>query len=243
LEISNWPFFHAKDLVMKLKKTVCWTLLLTASLAWSAEPPVLKTDKDRLSYAIGASIGKNLKTESTEVDLNLLLEGIKANLAGDKMALTDREVRQVMNDYQTQMRQRAAAKRQLAMADNKKSGEAFLAAYKAKAGVQAMPSGVLYEVLKEGTGKKPVESDTVVVNYRGALVNNAEFDSTPPGKPAELKVASVISGWKQALAAMPVGSKWHVVIPSQLAYGERGVGNDIGPNEVLVFDVELVAIK
>jgi FKBP-type peptidyl-prolyl cis-trans isomerase FklB len=106
-----------------------------------------------------------------------------------------------------------------------------------------LPSGVLYKVIKEGDGRKPQETDTVEVNYRGALINGTEFDAVEPGHPASLKVSQLIPGWKQALNVMPVGSKWQVVIPSQLAYGERGVGNDIGPNEVLVFDLELLAIK
>ena len=217
--------------------------LLLSAQAFAADALVLKTDKDKLSYAIGASVGKNLKNESTEIDLNVLIEGLKSSLAGEKLPLTDKEMRQVMNDYQTQMRQRATAKKQQAQIDNKKVGEAYLAQYKAQKDVLALPSGVLYKIVKEGTGRKPLESDMVVVNYRGALVNGTEFDATEPGKPANLKISSLIVGWKQALSVMPVGSKWQIVIPAVLGYGERGVGNDIGPNEVLVFDLELVAIK
>ncbi len=125
----------------------------------------------------------------------------------------------------------------------RKKAMLILEEYKAQKGVLALPSGVLYKVIKEGDGKKPLESDMVEVNYRGTLINGKEFDATEPGHPANLKVSALIAGWKQALSMMPVGSKWHIVIPSALAYGERGVGNDIGPNEVLVFDVELVAIK
>jgi FKBP-type peptidyl-prolyl cis-trans isomerase FklB len=148
-----------------------------------------------------------------------------------------------MADYQTQLRQRATVKKQQAQSDNKKKGEAFLAEYKTQTGVLALPSGILYKIIKEGDGKKPLESDIVEVNYRGTTINGTEFDATEPGHPANLKVSSLITGWKQALSMMPTGSKWHIVVPSQLAYGERGVGNDIGPNEVLVFDLELVAIK
>jgi FKBP-type peptidyl-prolyl cis-trans isomerase len=229
---------------MKQLKWVVWGGLFLASTAvWSGEPLTIKTDKDKLSYSIGASIGKNLKSESAEIDLAVLIEGIKASLNGDKSLLTEKEIRQVMNDYQTQLRQRAQVKKQLAIGDNKKKGDTFLANYKAQAGVQALPNGVLYKVLHEGTGKKPLESDMVEVSYRGVLTNGIEFDATEPGKPAHLKVSSLIVGWKQALSAMPVGSKWQIAIPAELAYGERGVGNDIGPNEVLVFDLELLAIK
>jgi FKBP-type peptidyl-prolyl cis-trans isomerase FklB len=125
----------------------------------------------------------------------------------------------------------------------KLKGDAYLVDYKKQNGVQVSPGGILYKVLKEGSGRKPAESDMVEVNYRGALINGKEFDATEPGKPATLKVAALIPGWKQALSMMPVGSKWQIVIPPSLGYGERGVGNDIGPNEVLVFDLELVAIK
>jgi FKBP-type peptidyl-prolyl cis-trans isomerase FklB len=228
---------------MKLKAIVFCGLLAASSLASSADPTPLKTEKDKLSYSIGASVGKNLKAESTEIDVNILFEGLKAGLTSEKQALTEKEIRQVMGDYQTKMRQRAAAKRQISMGENKKKGEAFLADYKAQKDVKALPSGVLYKIIKQGEGKTPQETDMVQVNYRGALINGTEFDATEPGHPASLKISSLIAGWKQALSLMPTGSKWQVVIPSQLAYGERGVGTDIGPNEVLVFDLELLAIR
>jgi FKBP-type peptidyl-prolyl cis-trans isomerase FklB len=218
-------------------------MVFASSLAWSAEKTALTTDKDKLSYSIGASIGKNLRNESADVDLDLLIEGLKASLAGDKVLLPEKDIRQVMNDYQTQLRQRSQLKKQQAMGENKKKGDAYLARYKAQSGVLELPGGVLYRVVKEGSGRRPLESDMVEVNYRGALINGAEFDATEPGKPASLKISSLIAGWKQALTMMPTGSKWQIVVPAQLAYGERGVGADIGPNEVLVFDLELVAIR
>lgn len=218
-------------------------LVLATGQVWAAEKAVLKTDKDRLSYSIGASIGKNLKNESTDIDLNLLIKGLKTSMAGEKVLLSDKEIGQVMNDYQMQLRQHAMLKRQQSMGDNKKKGDAYLADYKSQKDVKALPGGVLYKIIKEGNGKKPVESDMIEVNYRGTLINGTEFDATQPGHPATLKASSLIAGWKQALSEMPAGSKWQIVIPSQLAYGERGIGTEIGPNEVLVFDVELVAIK
>ncbi len=218
-------------------------LVFAGGQVFAADAAALKSDKDKLSYSIGASIGTNFKSEGTEVDVGLLLEGLKSSLAGEKLRVSDKDMRQVMNDYQTQLRQKMAAKRQQAIGDNKKKGDAYLAEYKTQPGVMTSPSGVLYKIIKEGTGKKPMESDMVEVNYRGALINGTEFDATEPGKPANLKVSALIPGWKQALSMMPVGSKWHIVIPAVLGYGERGVGNDIGPNEVLVFDLELLGIK
>ena len=229
--------------MMKRNFLALCTLALLASSAWCADPAVLKTDKDKLSYSIGASIGKNLNRDSTEVNLDVLIDGLKASLTGQKLLLSDKDIRQVMNEYQVQLRQQVAAKQQKAIQENKRKGEAYLADYKAQPGVQVSPGGVLYKVIKEGSGKKPLESDMVEVNYRGSLINGTEFDATEPGHPASLKVSALINGWKQALSMMSVGSKWHIVVPAQLAYGERGVGTDIGPNEVLVFDLELVGIK
>lgn len=228
---------------MKLNWIILCGLALVSSQAWSADQTVLKTDKDKLSYSLGASIGKNLRKESADIDLDLLIQGMKASMAGDKVLMSDKDIGQIMNDYQMKLRKTALLNRQEALAENKKKGDAYLAEYKTKKGVSSLPSGVLYSVIKEGKGKKPLDSDAIEVYYSGTLINGKQFDATEPGHPATLKVSSLIAGWKQALTSMPAGSKWHIVIPSQLAYGERGVGNDIGPNEVLVFDVELVAVK
>lgn len=229
--------------MLKLKLLLLCSLVAAAGQVWAADKTELKTEKDKLSYGIGASIGKNLRNEKTDIDINLLIKGMKTGLAGGQALMTEKEIRQVMSDYQMQMRQRAIVNRQQALADNKKNGDAYLAEFKTQKGVEALPNGVLYKVIKEGDGKKPMESDMAEVYYRGTLINGKEFDATEPGHPANLKISSLIAGWKTALTMMPVGSKWHLVIPSELAYGERGVGMDIGPNEVLVFDVELVAIK
>ena len=130
---------------------------------------------------------------------------------------------------------------QEAGAANKKEGEAFLAANKGKEGVVTLPSGLQYKILKEGTGPKPTASDTVVCNYRGTLINGTEFDSSyKRGQPATFPVGGVIKGWTEALQLMPVGSKWQLFIPSDLAYGERGAGADIGPESTLIFEVELL---
>jgi FKBP-type peptidyl-prolyl cis-trans isomerase FklB len=217
--------------------------ILAISQAWAADKVELKTDNDKLSYSIGVSVGKNFKLDGTEVNLDLMIKGFKAAIAGDKTALTEKEIQQIMGTYQMELRKHAMARNQLAIQENKKKGDAFLAENKAKNGVVTTDNGLQYKIIKSGSGKKPLESDMVEVNYRGSLIDGKEFDATQEGKPATLKVSSLISGWKQALTMMPVGSKWQLVVPSQLAYGERGVGNDIGPNQVLVFEVELVGIK
>lgn len=205
--------------------------------------PALKTQKDKASYAIGLNIGKNLHTDSVDVDPNLVLRGLKDALNGSKPLLTDEEIRSVMMALQGEVRQKQAAKMQQAEVTNKKEGEAFLLANKTKPGVVALPSGLQYKVLKQGSGPKPTASDSVVCNYRGVLLDNTEFDSSyKRGQPATFQVGQVIKGWTEALQLMPVGSKWQLFIPSELAYGQRGAGADIGPNAMLIFEVELLSI-
>lgn len=216
---------------------------LLATQASAGDVQVLKTQKDTVSYSIGVQTGRQFKKDDIELNTELFVRGLKEGLAGTKPLLTDKELRKVMGSVLAEVRQKAALQRHLATLENKKKEETFLAANKAKDGVVALPSGVQYTVLKEGDGKKPTDADTVVVNYRGTLLDGTEFDATENGKPTDLKVATLIPGWKEALKMMPAGSKWHLVIPAQLAYGERGVGQDIGPNQTLLFDVELVAVK
>jgi FKBP-type peptidyl-prolyl cis-trans isomerase len=219
------------------------TLALACSQAWCADATALNGEKDKLSYAIGSSIGTNLRKESGGIDMTLLIQAMKASMAGEATLIPEPEVRQILADYQTKIRQQNQVNRQKATLDNKKAGDAFLADFRSKPGVQATANGLLYRIITLGSGNKPTEADQVEVAYRGSLTNGRVFDATPADRPATLKVGSLIAGWKQALAMMPAGSKWQVVVPSELAYGERGVGTDIGPNEVLAFEVELIAIK
>lgn len=227
---------------MKAKWIVSCGLLLMVMQA-GAEVLSLKTQKDMLSYAIGVSIGKNLKNEGTDVDLNLLIMGLKSSLAGEHLLLSEKERRGLLNSYQSEISLHAKVTRQQAMEVNKKKADAFLAENKTKQGVVVLPSGVQYKILKAGDGNKPVDSSLVKVNYRGTLLDGSEFDATDPGHPANFKLSALIAGWKEALKLMPTGSKWQIAIPPQLAYGERGAGSDIGPNEALIFDVELIAVN
>lgn len=224
-----------------------WVMLLglmfLVSQASAEEATGLKTEKEMVSYAMGVYMAKNLKKDEVEIDQELLMKGLNDGLAGKKLLLPEKELRKVMNSFQADVRRKAAATHQLASVDNKKKGDAFLAGNKSKDDVVTLASGLQYRVLKEGTGQKPTDSDTVECNYRGTLLDGTEFDGTLPGKPADLKVSQLIAGWKEALKLMSAGSKWQLFIPSQLAYGTRGVGSDIGPNETLIFDVELLAVK
>lgn len=217
----------------------------TAAKSTAAAPGTeLKTDKEKGSYAVGLNIGNSVKQQPVEIDLPSLLRGIKDAATGAKPALSDAEIEAALKTMQAQANQKRDAELQKAGEANMKEGEAFLAANKTKDGVVALPSGLQYKILTAGTGAKPAASDTVVCNYRGTFINGTEFDSSyKRGKPAEFPVGGVIKGWTEALQLMPVGSKWQLFIPPDLAYGSRGAGGAIGPNQTLVFEVELMSIK
>ena len=216
-----------------------------ASTTKTPVPLTLKTQSQKASYAIGMNIGKNLKRDSVEVDPAVLVRGLRDALAGNKLLLTDDEAKAALTALQSEVRAKEEAKIKAAAVENKKTGDAFLAANKTKEGVVTLPSGLQYKVIKEGTGPKPAAEDTVLCHYRGTLVDNTEFDSSyKRGEPLKIPVGGVIKGWTEAIQLMPVGSKWQLFIPSDLAYGDRGApGSPIGPNSTLVFEVELISIE
>ncbi len=204
---------------------------------------MLKTDKDKQSYAIGMNIGKSIHRDGVDVDPNILLRGMKDALAGGKTVLTDDEAKAVMANLSANLRKQQAEKEQVTADANKKAGDAFLAENKTKEGVVTLPSGLQYKILTQGTGPKPTATDTVVCNYKGRLLDNTEFDSSyARNQPLTIPVAGVIKGWTEALQLMPVGSKWQLFIPSDLAYGPQAKG-PIGPNSTLIFEVELLSIQ
>jgi FKBP-type peptidyl-prolyl cis-trans isomerase len=206
-------------------------------------PLALKTDKDKLSYAVGMNIGRSIHSQSMEIDPAILLRGLKDEMAG-KTVMTDMEAHNTLMQAQQEAKKKADETRQASMEPNKKAGDAFLAANKTKEGVVTLPSGLQYKILKEGTGPKPTPADSVVCNYRGTLIDGKEFDSSyKRGQPATFPVGQVIKGWTEALQLMPVGSKWELFVPPDLAYGDRGAGPDIGPGATLIFEVELISIK
>jgi FKBP-type peptidyl-prolyl cis-trans isomerase FklB len=207
-------------------------------------PLVLKTPKDKASYAIGMNIGKGLHKDSVDVDPAILLRGLKDGMAGGKTLLTDDEAKSAMVAIQADLRKKQEAKMAIAGDANKKEGDEFLATNKTKEGVVTLPSGLQYKILKEGTGPKPSASDSVICNYKGTLIDNTEFDSSyKRGQPATFPVGQVIKGWTEVLQLMPVGSKWQVFVPSDLAYGPRAPGGAIGPNATLIFEIELLSIQ
>jgi FKBP-type peptidyl-prolyl cis-trans isomerase FklB len=223
--------------------TLVFFLLLPTAL-FTQQKETLQTQKGKVSYSIGVDIGRNMKRQSIEVDLDLLARGIKDGLAEGKCALSDSMMQVTMAAWQKEMMAKMNENQKIAGEKNKKEGDAFLAENKKKSGVVTLPSGLQYKILKDGTGKSPKATDTVVTNYRGTLINGKEFDSSyKRGQPATFPVNQVIAAWTEALQKMKVGSKWQLFVPASLGYGENGAGQDIGPNATLIFEVELLDIK
>ncbi|RJP23816.1 MAG: FKBP-type peptidyl-prolyl cis-trans isomerase [Deltaproteobacteria bacterium] len=226
-------------------------ILLLALRSGAAEPEALKTRKEKASYAIGVDTARALRKQGIEVDLSILVRGLKDGMGDAPLLLSDPDLRAIRNATQNEMvRKQAAEKQKQSQArsksaeDAKKAGEVYLAGNAKKEGVVTLPSGLQYLVLKAGGGNVPTDSDTVECHYRGTLLDGTVFDSSyGRGKPATFAVKGVIPGWREALKRMPAGSKWRLFIPPGLAYGERGAGRDIGPNATLIFDVELLSVR
>ncbi len=206
--------------------------------------PTLDTPAQKLSYALGSDMGKRLKASGVEIDPAILSRGLSDSYGGSKALMSDDDIRSTIAAAQKDLQQKQMAKIKAMGDKNKQEGEAFLAGNKTKEGIVTLPSGLQYKILKAGDGPKPTATDTVVCNYRGTLINGKEFDSSyARNEPATFAVNRVIKGWTEALQLMPVGSKWQLFIPADLAYGERGAGTDIEPNATLIFEVELLSIK
>jgi FKBP-type peptidyl-prolyl cis-trans isomerase FklB len=213
------------------------------STAKTAPAATLKTKKDKDSYALGMSIGTGLHRQGVPVDPAMVARGLRDAMTGSKMLMSEDEMKSTLQQLRSEVGKEQAAKAHAAGEVNRKEGEAFLSANKAKEGVTTLPDGLQYKVVKEGSGPKPTASDTVTVNYRGTLVNGKEFDSSyKRGQPTTFPVGGVIKGWTEALQLMPVGSKWELYIPADLAYGDNPPDPSIGPGETLVFEVELLSI-
>jgi FKBP-type peptidyl-prolyl cis-trans isomerase FklB len=214
--------------------------------------PALKSQKEKLSYALGANLGNGLRRESIDVDSDLVIQGLKDAIAGRTPVLSQHEIGIMLAGLKSELNSKRIvsaaeqinAKKQLAE-KYKTDGEAFLAENKNKDGVITLASGLQYKILEGGKGKKPAPGDSVICNYRGTLIDGTEFDSSYQRKaPATFPLNSVIHGWNEALQLMPAGSKWQLFVPANLAYGERGASNTgIPPNATLIFEVELLSIK
>jgi FKBP-type peptidyl-prolyl cis-trans isomerase FklB len=228
---------------MKVRWTVVIGVLFLASQSLAAEEPALKTQKEKLSYAIGMNIGTNMKQQGVEIDLEIMMKGLKDTLAGSKPRLSEQEIKDTLAAFQKEQKIKEEKMLKTMGDKNKKEGDAYLAQNKKKEGVKTLPSGLQYKVLKEGTGRKPKATDTVSVQYKGTFVDGTEFDSSyRRGKPTEFPVRGLIPAWTEALQLMPEGSKWLIVVPPLIGYGDKGSPPVIGPNATLVFEMELLAI-
>ena len=219
-------------------------IILFAGIVHAEGDIVLKSEKERLSYSIGLDIGNSLKSQSLDVDADILSKGINDVLSGNKPLLSEQEFRDTMTNFRKEMMAKQANRMKEAGENNSKTGEAFLAENKKKEGIVTLPSGLQYKVIKEGKGDTPGPEDEVTVNYKGSLIDGTEFDNSyKRGQPASFKVNGVITGWTEALQLMKTGAKWELYIPSKLAYGERSSGRQIGPNSTLIFEVELISVN
>jgi FKBP-type peptidyl-prolyl cis-trans isomerase FklB len=204
----------------------------------------LDTPKSRISYTIGVNIGQDFKTQKMDIDADALVMGLKDSMTGKELRLTDEDMASEIQAFQQEMQTKMAAEMEAMVTKNKAEGEAFLAENAKKEGVVVTESGLQYKILEPGEGDSPQATDIVTVHYRGTLIDGTQFDSSyDRGEPATFPVGGVIPGWTEALQLMKPGAKWQLVIPPELAYGERGAGQEIGPNSTLLFDVELVSVE
>jgi FKBP-type peptidyl-prolyl cis-trans isomerase FklB len=244
---------HIKGVAMRTTVLLSITALcLLAPQAYSAEQHQHKSDdqtftsaKEKTSYAVGVDLIRNFKRQAIDADLAAVIKGMQDESAGKKLQLTEPQIIKTLNDYQLELKNRQAQLRQQTAENNAKAGAAFLAANKEKKDIVTLPSGLQYKIIKAGNGKKPGIDDGVTCRYRGTLLDGSEFDNSESmGYPVTFFVRdSVIAGWKEALTLMPAGSKWQIFVPSELGYGEKGAGRDIGPNATLIYEIEILAVN
>jgi FKBP-type peptidyl-prolyl cis-trans isomerase FklB len=212
-----------------------------AGAADAAATAPLTTLKDKMSYATGVMTGRQLTKNNVEFDAELIIQGLRDAIAGGEIRMNEKELKVVLQSMQADIVRKMSNDRQVKASLAREKGVIFQDEYKKKPGVTVLPGNLMYRVIKEGKGDKPSELGTVVVKYRGELIDGTEFDATAEGKTATMKLTDVITGWREALKRMPAGSTWELVVPAALAYSTRGTGT-IGPNETLVFTLELVAV-
>lgn len=219
------------------------TLLVTGGCAGEKKVE-LKDLRDKVSYSIGMNIGQDFKRQDIDLDPDLIAQAIKDVTKGAPLLLTEEQVKEAITAFQKELETKMEAKAKADLEKNAKAGAAYLAENGKKDGVVTLASGLQYKVLTPGTGKKPKATDTVTVHYRGTLIDGTEFDSSiKRNEPATFPVSGVIPGWTEALQLMQEGAKWQLSIPANLAYGERGAGQQIGPNSTLIFEVELLKVQ
>lgn len=220
-------------------------LAVTAALAAGTTfaKDKLETEKDKVSYMVGMDVARSLTPIQDELDPAVLAQAIQTVLTGGKPLMTDEEGEAVRAAFMQKLQQKQAAEQQAQAEKNLRESEAFLASNKNKPGVQTTASGLQYQVIRQGNGPKPAATDTVRVHYAGTLLDGTKFDSSyDRGQPAQFALNQVIPGWTEGVQLMSVGAKYKFWIPGNLAYGDRGTPGPIGPNQTLVFEVELLEV-
>jgi FKBP-type peptidyl-prolyl cis-trans isomerase FklB len=244
---------------MRVKLVKDWIIILGVALMTATmvaqpnpavkappEKPEFQTYREKQSYSMGVELLRNLQRQGFDFDLDVVIRGMKDAFAGDKLALTEEDIMENLNIAASRLREQKVSRQLNAGLANKKAEEDFVAQNKTKEGVVTLPSGLQYKIIKDANGKRPSASDSVEVNYRGTLLDGTQFESTyDGGHPATIQVSDphVIAGLREALKLMPVGAKWQFFIPAQLAYGQRASGKVVGPYSMLVYELELLAIK
>ena len=229
---------------MKYVAAALFYLLAFGIPSGAQETPPIQDETDRINYSLGYQIGGDFKRQGVEIRPELVVKGIQDALSEAEPMMTPAEMNRTLVDLKQKIVADEQAAQKKAAEENLAAGRAFLEENKAKEGVTILPSGLQYKVIEEGTGASPASADTVTVHYRGTLIDGTEFDSSySRGEPASFPANRVIDGWKEALQIMKEGAKWQLFIPAELAYGARSVGDKIGPNSTLIFEVELLSVQ
>lgn len=212
-----------------------------------AEPksnPVPESKVDKLSYAIGVNFARQFQSQKIEINPEMLYSAVKSIVSGANPLMSDEQVMNTLQEFEKEMQEKMKGEMKKAAQDNIDKGKAWLAENKKKKGVTELPSGLQYEVIKNGSGESPKIDSKVTTHYSGTLIDGTEFDSSiKRGEPATFPVNGVIKGWTEALQLMKPGAKWKLYIPSDLAYGDAGQPPSIGPGETLIFEVELISVQ
>jgi FKBP-type peptidyl-prolyl cis-trans isomerase FklB len=231
---------------MKFKWIAVLGILFIASTATAEESLILKDQKDKISYSYGVDTATKLKNLPVSVDLDLFIKGIRDGLSGGKLLMTDQEISETMTGLQKEITVKSEEQKKALAEKNKKEGEAFLAENKKKEGVIALPSGLQYKILKEGTGKTPTDKDMVLIHFSATLIDGTvviEDTRKSFSQPLAFPLKGPIPGWTEALKLMKEGAKWQLFVPSNLGFAERGSGTLIGPNATLIFEVEMISVQ
>lgn len=223
-----------KSIWLVLLVSIC----LSSGIAHAEKQPA--SEKEKFSYAVGVQLATNIARQDIQLDIDSFLQAVRDIITSTPLKVSVEDMQQALVNY----RDKEMKKQKVMGANNKAEGEKFLAENKNKEGVISVPGGLQYKIIKKGEGKKPTPEDTVVVHYRGTLINGKEFDSSySRGEPISLGLKNVIKAWQIAVPMMQTGAKWQLFVPSDLAYGPQAAGPDIGPNSTLIFDIELISIQ